>query len=472
VAAAATAASAAQLRSVRTFTTRPTLPLRTAIFDSSSYGGTDAPSAFALTRDAGASYVRLIVRWSSVAPASPDDTFVATDPTSPGYSWTALDASVAAAEAAGLTPILNVGAPPTWAYENPPVDRNGGTPRVSDLGDFATALATHYDGSGGEGVPAVHDYMLWDEPNVSLHLDPASAGLYRKMVNAFATSIHAVDSTDLIVAGGLDPFGHKKSAKQNWYAVAPLTFMRSLLCLSAGKHPHATCKTPVQFDVWSHHPYTFNGPFAHARVKGDVSLGDLPAMRALLKTAQKIHHIVSLHPVQFWVTEFGWDTNPPRPHGVPPALEARWTSEALYQMWRSGVSLVTWFLLQDRASPSPYQSGLYFHSTSIDTARAKPMVTSFRFPFVALLDKKKVDVWGRDATSDKRLLTIGVRHGRGGRWRTVARIRSNRSGIFKATLKLKVSKKDWLRARAPGSGYSLAVSLKAPKPCRCGPWGN
>ena len=87
--------------------------------------------------------------------------------------------------------------------------------------------------------------------------------------------------------------------------------------------------------------------------------------------------------------------------------------------------LATWFLLQDRASPSPYQSGLYFQSSSIDTARAKPMVTSFRFPFVALLDKAKVNVWGRDATSDRRLLTIAVRHGARGRWRTVARIRSN-----------------------------------------------
>jgi Cellulase (glycosyl hydrolase family 5) len=470
LAAVAATASAARLRSVRLFATGPTLPLRTAIFDSALYGGTNAPTAFALTSSAGATYVRLIVRWNAVAPATPPPDFVATDPTSPGYSWTHLDASVAAAEAAGLTPILNVGAPPSWAYANPPKNRNGGTPQVGALGQFATALATHYNGS--EAGLVVHDFMLWDEPNLSLHLDPVSPAIYRNMVNAFAASIHAVDPTSLIVAGALDPFGHKKTRKQDWYSAPPLTYMRSLLCISAGAHPHSTCKKPVHFDVWAHHPYTFGGPFAHARKSGDVSLGDLPKMRALLRQAAKLHHIVSTHPVQFWVTEFGWDSKPPRPHAVPLKLEGRWTSEALFQMWRSGVSLVTWFLLQDQASPSPYQSGIYFHSPSIDTARAKPMRTSFRFPFVAFLGKGKVSVWGRDATSDKQLLTIKRRHGGHGAWRTVARIRSNSYGIFRATLKLKATKKDWLLATAPGSGKSIPFSLTEPKPCRCGPWGN
>ena len=51
------------------------------------------------------------------------------------------------------------------------------------------------------------------------------------------------------------------------------------------------------------------------------------------------------------------------------------------------------------------------------------------------------------------------RHGKKGAWRTVARVRSNGYGIFKATVKLKTSKADWLRAIAQGSGKSLAFSL-------------
>jgi hypothetical protein len=177
--------------------------------------------------------------------------------------------------------------------------------------------------------------------------------------------------------------------------------------------------------------------------------------------------------VQFWVTEFGWDTNPPRPHAASLSLASRWTAESLHQMWLSGVTLVTWFLLTDYASPSPYQSGLYFHASSIADARSKPVRTAFRFPFVAYLGKRHtVSVWGRDATSDSEAVTVQLRHGKSGSWRSVAVISSNANGIFKATLKLKATKKDWLRASAEGSGSSLAFSLTSPKAPNIGPWGN
>ena len=455
---------------VRTYSTRGTAPLRTGFMDS-VFEGSQQSTAFPMAAAAGATYVRLAVRWRGIAPASRPLDFVATDPTSPGYNWAGLDAVIQDADAAGLTPILDIAAPPAWAWRTAPKGVNSGTPNAADLGDFATALATHYDGSI-PGVPAEHVFQVWNEANNSLDLNPASGSTYRAMVNAVANSVHAVDPTNLVVAGSLDPFGHPKTKKQAWYSVAPLAFMRSLLCLSKGAHPHATCHDPVHFDVWSHHPYTFGGPFGHAKLPDDVELGDLPRMRALLQTGVRLGQVVSANPVQFWVTEFGWDTNPPRPHAAPLGLAARWTAESLHQMWLSGVSLVTWFLLEDYPSPSPYQSGFYFFAPSLADARAKPGLTAFRFPFVAYLQKKTVGIWGRDATSDRELVTIQRRHGKGGRWRTVARVSSNANGIFLATLKLKATKKDWLRAVAPGSGNSLAFSLTRPKDPRIGPWGN
>jgi hypothetical protein len=102
------------------------------------------------------------------------------------------------------------------------------------------------------------------------------------------------------------------------------------------------------------------------------------------------------------------------------------------------------------------------------------VLTAFRFPFVAYLGKKKttISIWGRDATSDKETVTIQLRHGTSGSWRSVALISSNANGIFDATLKLTATKKDWLRASARGSGNSLAFSLTRPKDPRIGPWGN
>lgn len=452
----------------RISSTPSTHPLRTAIMDPYLFLSGQQAQAFARTRAAGATYVRMAANWNQIAPSTlPVTGFDPSDPSSPGYTWTSLDEEVTAAEAAGLTPIVNIGQPPPWALSVPTRGHGGGTPEISALADFAHALATHYDGS--EGPPAVHVYQIWNEPNLSLDLDPVNAATYRLMVNAAATEIHGVNSDNIVVAGALDPF---KNKAKRFYTVAPLAFMRQLLCVSKGAHPHATCDTPVQFDVWSHHPYTFGGPFAHARLPDDVSLGDLPKMEKLLRAAVQLHQITSTQKVQFWVTEFAWDTDPPNPHAMKLSLQARATAGALYQMWRSGVSLATWFLLQDRpVAWDPYQCGLYFLGKSIDHSRAKPTLTAFRFPFVAYRHGGTISVWGRDATSSKELVTIQRRHGQGP-WQTIARIRSNGYGIFLGRLTLASEPTDWLRAVAPGSGKSLAFSLTEPKYPHIGPWGN
>lgn len=453
---------------LKTYSTHGTLPLRTSLLDPFTFTGADQSTAFAMSRGAGATYVRLVVPWSSIAPATTPADFVATDPSSPYYGWAWLDNTVTQIEANGLLPILDITTPPSWAMAYQGSGRTAGAPKDTDLGAFAKALALRYDGRHGQ--PPVHIFQVWNEPNLSLDLSPINtAATYRGMVNAVAAAVHGVSSGNLVVAGGLDPF---ENLAKTFITQAPLAFMRSLLCLSGGAHPHATCKTQVHFDVWAHHPYTFGGPFGKAKRTDDVSLGDLPKMHALLKTAVKLHRIASSKSVQFWVTEFGWDTNPPRKHAVPLTLEARWTSEALYQMWKSGVSLATWYLLQDQPSPSPYQSGLYFHSKTLERAKAKPMWTSFRFPFVAYLGKGTVRIWGRDATSNAQVATIYRRHGARGAWRAVARVRANRFGIFLATLKVDAAKTDWFRATVPGSKNSLAFSLNVPKKVSYGPWGN
>jgi hypothetical protein len=468
---AATAASAglAAGSRVRTYNTQATHPLRTGVFDPSHLDG-GHPRGFAMVRGAGAQYVRLSVYWAAIAPSARPDGFIATDPTSPGYNWSKIDATVEAAQAAGLTPILDILSTPNWAYSHRPSGVNGGSPKPAELGDFATALATHYDGQND--LPDVNIYQVWNEPNLSLDLAPASPSIFRAMINAVADGVHSVDPANLLVAGDLDPFGHPRSKKQAWYSVYPLAFMRSLLCISKGPHPHSTCSAKVHFDVWSHHPYSFGGGFGKASVPDDVELGDLPRMRAVLQAGIRLHHVVSSVPVQFWVTEFGWDTRPPRAGAAPMSLATRWTAESLYQAWRSGVSLFTWFGLEDQSGVGPYKSGLYFHAPSLSRAKPKPVLTAFRFPFVAYLQGSTVSVWGRDATSTKTRVTIQLRHGMIGSWRAAGYVFANGNGIFRAMLRLKATQSDWLRAVAAGSGKSLAFSLTVPHDPHIGPWGN
>jgi hypothetical protein len=469
---AATAASAgfAASNSHKTYNTPETRPLRTAMYDPFHFNRA-SPGAFAMTRSAGVQYIRLIVRWAAIAPATPPSGFDATDPTSPGYAWGGIDPIVEAAEAAGLSPILDILTTPKWAYSHRPSGVNAGSPKAAELGAFAHALAAHYNGQNG--LPDVTDYEVWNEPNLTTYLFQAKTSIYRAMVNAVADGVHSVDPANLVVAGGLDPFGHPKTEKQKWFSAYPLAWMRSLLCVSKGPHPHATCHDKIKFDVWSHHPYTWGGAFGKAKAPGNVELGDLPKMRSVLQAGVRLHHVVSTHLVQFWVTEFGWDTNPPRPHAASLGLASRWTAESLYQAWRSGVSLLTWFVLADQKGPSPYQSGLYFHASSLSHARPKPVFTAFRFPFVAYLHGSTVSVWGRDATSDSKRVAIQLRHGKSGSWRTVGYVGSNSKGIFRATMKLKAKKQNWLRAKASGSGKSLPFSLTVPPASpKIGPWGN
>lgn len=443
------------------------MPFQTALFDQNLFTGPQQAQAFSATRDAGARSVLLIADWRRIAPRPPGSSADGANPDSSGYDWASLDAEVANAEAAGLTPILELFYPPGWALTAPRTGRSLGTPKIPALAQFAQALALHYDGK--HGAPRVHVFEVWNEPNLSLYLSPPSPDVYRSMVNAVAAAVHGVAPDNLVIAGALDPF---KNHTPVWHTVAPLVFMRKVLCLSKGPHPHAVCKARVHFDIWSHHPYTFGGPFGHARLKDDVSLGNLSSMDAVLRAGVRLHRIVSAHRVQFWVTEFAWDTRPPNRHALRIQLQARATAEALHQMWISGVSLATWYLLQDRPLSTVYQSGLYFGGKPIDAARAKPTLTAFRFPFVAYLRSGGVSIWGRDATSSPERVAIELRRGAKGAWRTVARVQTNRYGIFVAKLPLRVSSADWLRAVAPDSGTSLAFSLKQPFYPHIGPWGN
>ena len=78
----------------------------------------------------------------------------------------------------------------------------------------------------------------------------------------------------------------------------------------------AGCSRRIHFDIWSHHPFTSGGPTHHAFHKGDISLGDLGEMKALLTASYKFKHIVTGAPPAFWVTEFSLGHEPARPEGA------------------------------------------------------------------------------------------------------------------------------------------------------------
>jgi hypothetical protein len=307
----------------------------------------------------------------------------------------------------------------------------------------------------------VRYWQVWNEPNAGREIAPQRVNgrpvvppHYRRMVNAFAASVHGVNAGNKVVAGTLGPFGHDAKDIQ---VVAPLRFMSELLCVSLQPPHRTTCPQQIHFDLWAHNPYTNGGPNAHARRSEDAAIGDLPEMRTLLDSAKKRGAIVSKGPPEFWVTEFSWDTRPPDPLGVPLALHARWVAEALYRMWSAGVSAVIWFRLQDDPlRKTPYQSGFYFAN-----GHGKYSREAYRFPFVAYRTNGGVSVWGR-TPPDKRGPVI-VEGRRGGRWIPLARVSAGASGIFARRLGASASTRGSLRARLLArSEASIPFSLTAP----------
>ena len=156
-------------------------------------------------------------------------------------------------------------------------------------------------------------------------------------------------------------------------------------------------------------------------------------MRSVLDAAVRAGHISGGSP-GFWVTEFSWDSAPPDPSGVPQSLLRRWVPEALYTMWASGVSLVTWFGIQDEPlTTSFYQSGLYTRGSHGATGRKKSFFQGFRFPVVALPRDHGVYVWGRTPAGVAGVVTVEQRQGAA--WRRLGTIRTSAGGVFEQTFR-------------------------------------
>lgn len=449
--------------------------LRTAIMDPTTFAGPEAVLALDRARAGGASAVRLVLHWSAVAPVRPAGD--RGDAANPAYRWSAFDEQIRRARASGLEPIVCVTHAPAWARDSAAGGTGSTWPVIRELALFVRAAAERYDGSftpttKTEPLPAVRSWQIWNEPNAQSHLRPQFRGRtaltptrYRALVNAASDQIHSAHVDNRVIAGGLAPFGHRARDIQ---VVAPMRFMAELLCVSVRPPHRRTCRKPVRFDIWSHHPYTSGGPTHHAVSSADVSIGDLPEMRRLLSAARAAGNVVAPRPPEFWVTEFSWDTRPSDPRAVPIALHARWVSEALYRMWRAGVSLVTWWRLRDDPlRTSPYQSGLYFYGgSSLVADRAKPALRAFRFPFVALPVAGGARVWGRSPSGSSR---VYVEHRRASGWRRAATLTPSADGIFGARVTAVGGE---LRAKlVDGSDLSLAFALRAPAARRIYPFG-
>jgi hypothetical protein len=448
-------------------------PLTMAMVSAPQIDGLGASVAFARMRKAGITTIDSWISWPGLVPRRKPAHWNPENPNDPNYDWSRVDARIKAIVAAGFQPMIGVGDAPAWARLAPSVPQS--PPQASNYGQFMRAAAERYSGKY-PGLPRVRYWQVWNEPNLGLFFWPqfdstgkfTSPDVYRNMLNAAAKSIHAVDRDNVVVAGETSPFRDPTpqvlKLDQDW---GPLKFMRRLLCVD--DQGQATCKNTAEFDVWSTHPYTSGGPTHHAVLPYDVSIADLPKMRATLKAAIRAGHVKSAAPVRFWATEFSWDSNPPDLCAAPMALLVRWVPEAIYRMWANGIDLIGWFrLMDDPVTTSYFQSGLFFRGATFSLAKPKAFLQGFRFPFVALRRGKGVYVWAHTPLGKPGRVVVQQTF-RGG-WKRVARLRADRYGIVQTVLSVKPVGK--FRAILASGEKSLSFSMGVPRDRVFNPFGR
>lgn len=401
-------------------------------------------AAFDHVKATGSSTVLSALRWNAIAPAQQPANWNPEDPADPHYEWRFFDDWVVRAVQAGLTPIFDVRGAPRWAQRCTAVSEEAVcNPDPAALAAFTRAAVRRYGGGfeyrPHEFLPHVVYWQGLNEPNLTLFFEPQYEGaamvspdLYRILLNAFYEAVKSVDPSNLVIAAGLGPNAVPK------YTVGPMSFTRRLLCMTGTNKRPRPAKTGcvVNFDIFDIHPYTTGGPTHEGRAN-DVQMGDIGKLQTLLAAADKAGHINSVFPrTPLWISEFGWDTNPPDPNGLPMKIAKQWIAEALYSSWRWGVANFMWYSLSDK-DPTPasgeLQTGLYFWAAKAAGEQPKEILSAFRFPFVAIRQGNGLKIWGRTPTSQGGPVKIQAL--RGGKWRKLTAGTADRFGIFQAFVK-------------------------------------
>lgn len=418
--------------------------LRTGFMDDEvlRLGDVERPAWLRRATDVGASVMRVNLFWEWVAPVQPPADR-APDPTWSGYDFAAMDGQVRAAQAAGMTVLLNVSRAPRWAEGSDKDSSVSGypgnwKPNVAAFREFMKAVSRRYSGATqdaaapGQMLPRVRDFQIWNEPNLNLYLAPQYEGgkafaatRWRDLLNAGYGAIKGVQPTANVVAAGLAPFGDPPSDAAT--RTGPVAFMRSTLCLSASLRK--TCGTRTFADTISLHPYAVDRPGRPARNSDDATIPDLARVTRVVRAARRAGTVGPKLP-RTWVTEMSYDTSPPDPKGVPITTRARYISESMWRLWRAGATTIVWYLMRD-AAPEPnyassYQSGFYSRA-----GRVKGDAAAFRFPLlVTSRSPSRLSVWLR--SPGKGAVRVQVR--RRGKWTTAATVKTTVDGVRRLTV--------------------------------------
>jgi hypothetical protein len=400
------------------------LPLHVGIADDATLFGDPAAAehTVAAWKRAGIDTARIQVSWGRVAPdpkatAAPAG-FEAGNPDDPGYHWGYIDQAVDLVVAAGITPILMIdGPPPLWASSAPGDGNPRYRPRATAYGPFATAVARRYG-------DRVDQYILWNEPNLPLWLQPqancgartctpVSGDLYRAMVREAYQPMHDADPGATVLIGALAPSGGDlKSTNAN---MRPLEFLRAMACVDLKLHPITTGRCanfqPAVADGIAYHAHsTRNAPDRPYPNPDDADLASLPRVEKLIDQLQQRGRLWgSSTPLNLWLDEYGYQTNPPdKARGVSLARQDRYLQQASYLAWRDPrIELLGQYLWKDEALSGGRRYAGWQSGMIATNGRSKPALAHFDDPI--WIDVPRSTLWGQVRPGDNHDLSVQLR---------------------------------------------------------------
>ena len=451
----------------------------------------------------GVDVVKVIVNWRTLAPGGNDkpDGFDGANPAS--YSadaWAPYDGVVRDATARGMRVMFALGGlAPDWASSGTKASPGSRKPNPSEYRKFVKAMGTRYSGSyvtGGGGtapapappedpemplplprqasvaqagttLPRVGLWSVWNEPNLAAWLAPQRKGgrpvaphHYRKMVRGAKAGLSASGHRrDTMLIGELLPYGASKNR------IRPLEFLREMACVNRRFKPFRGkaarkrgCRKyrALPGSGFAFHPYTLaGGPSVRTSHRDEVTIG---YMHRLVKTLNKLgrKNRLKKRRMKVWITEFGFQTNPPDPFQTPIRKVPGFMGESEWLSYRNPrVASHSQYLLFDAEERASFQTGLRFAG-----GRAKPGVyNAYRLPFfVRRRGARKIQVWGGIRAAGKgRRVTIQSKRGKG-KWRKLGTARTAKRGYFRKTFRVSAAGKRKYRFRAGGR---KSVKLKA-----------
>jgi len=305
--------------------------------------------------------------------------------------------------------------------------RNFAPPRPRDFRAFTRAAARHY--------PWVRYWLIWNEPNKPLWLRPTRAAIYvQHLLNPGYEGIHSVLRHARVAGGVTAPRG-------GLGGVAPVTWL------------HGMALAHAKLDAYAHHPY----PLRPTETPSSGGCKNCPSIT--MATIPKLLILIRRYfgPKPVWLTEYGYQTNPPDTLlGLPPKRQATMLSLAAMRAWRlARVTMLIQYLYRDEPQLSRFQTGLVF----VDN-RLKPSLQAFKLPFAEMRRVGfQTTVWGQvRGGHGRQRYRLEVLHRNA--WEAVGHDRlTNDDGVFMRSIRLK--KGALLRIGVPpGKRFSLQLRVR------------